>query len=76
LAFFTNLSYDEIVKAVLAVLLAVGEKQATNLQIPEKLIAAFGENCRLYQLVDEKGHFHDPYRLVDFFCGKLVHGKE
>ncbi len=35
---------------------------------PPSLIEAFGEACRQSRLIDEDGRFHDPHRLVEFFC--------
>lgn len=70
--FFTNLSYDEIVKAVLDVLVEKGESIMLDIHIPDLVITTFGEYCMKYGLVDEFGKFNDPYKLVDFFCGKLI----
>ncbi len=69
--FFTNLSYGDIVKTVLNVLIEMREKPQIDFQIPELLIESFGEQCKKYKLIDTKGIFNDPHRLVDFFVGNL-----
>lgn len=65
--FFTNCSYEEIIREVLGVLLETGEKDSINSEIPDELIESFGESCRRNELLDETGRFHDPYRLVSLF---------
>jgi len=67
--FFTNYSYEEIIQAVLDVLIEVGEKDSIDIEIPEGLIESFGECCRQHDLLDDRGVFHDPYRLVKLFVG-------
>ena len=67
--FFTNHSYEEIIQAVLDVLIEVGEKDSIDIEIPEGLIESFGECCRQHDLLDDRGVFHDPYRLVKLFVG-------
>ena len=69
--FFSNYSYDEIVKAVLDVLIQNGQLSSLDIEIPEELIESFGNCCRGYDLLDEDGKFNDAHRLVDLFCGKL-----
>jgi hypothetical protein len=67
--FFTNHSYEEIIQAVLDVLIEVGEKDNIDIEIPESLIESFGACCREHDLLDDNGMFHDPYRLVKLFVG-------
>ena len=58
--FFANASYDEIIKAVLQILIENEEKSSLDFELPYDVIAAFGKICN-----------ENPYRLVDLFCGKL-----
>jgi hypothetical protein len=67
--FFTNHSYEEIIQAVLEVLIEVGEKDSIEIEIPDGLIESFGECCRQQELLDDRGMFHDPFRLVRLFVG-------
>jgi hypothetical protein len=68
--FFSNHSYEEIIRAVLDVLVEVGEKDEFEIEIPQEILDSFGESCREHALLDEKGNFNDAYRLVDLFCGR------
>lgn len=65
--FFTNYSYEEITKAVLDVLME-SKKGKLEFEIPEELITSFGECCKDNGLLDDKGIFNDPYKLVEVFC--------
>ena len=69
--FFTNCSYDRIIKAVLKVLIKEGGVSSIDVEIPNDLFSSFGEECNAYGLLDKKGNFNDPEKLVDLFCGKL-----
>ncbi|MEO6812571.1 MAG: hypothetical protein ABI172_01475 [Ginsengibacter sp.] len=69
--FFSNISYERIIKAVLDILIEEKTLSSLNTEVPEKLIASFGKECSKYGLVDKKGIFNDPYKLVDLFCGKI-----
>jgi hypothetical protein len=68
--FFANYSYEEIMSTVLDVLMesAVPDALATQLDVPVPLVESFGEACRQKGLINEQGLFHDPYKLVAFFC--------
>ena len=68
--FFTNYSYEEIMTAVLGVLLESSSQEAlaTEIEVPELVLEAFGDECRKAQLIDEHGFFSDPYKLVRLFC--------
>lgn len=68
--FFADYTYPEIAKAVLDVLMDEGQhlKNDGAADIPDELIAAFGEECRNHGLLDDAGTFNDPERLVDLFC--------
>jgi hypothetical protein len=68
--FFANYSYEEIMKAVLDVLMESYETDVltTQVEVPAQLLDAFGEACREHGLIDEYGVFNDPYHLVEFFC--------
>jgi hypothetical protein len=70
--FFANYSYEEIMTAVLDVLIAAftPDKLPVQVDVPEKLLESFGESCRQAGLVDKAGNFNDPYKLVQFFCQK------
>jgi hypothetical protein len=70
--FFANCGYEEIMQAVLSVLIDeyAPEKLSSQIQIPMELLDAFGDFCKKAKLVDENGYFNDPYRLVNFFCQK------
>lgn len=72
--FFSNDSYENIMLAVCKVLVDQGRKKDTRIigvPAPEKLVESFGKLCRRHQLVDSKGHFNNPTKLVAFFCRKL-----
>lgn len=69
--FFSNFSYEKIIKAVLSVLIDENTLSSLNIEVPEDLISSFGNECRKYGIIDEKGIFNDPYKLVDLFCGKV-----
>ncbi|HQY92340.1 hypothetical protein [Caldilinea sp.] len=68
--FFANYTYEEIMKAVLDVLMESydSDELVTQVEAPPLLLDAFGEACRTHGLVDDSGVFADPYRLVEFFC--------
>lgn len=68
--FFSNYSYQEIVHAVLEVLIEASQPDQLEGVIPEELLEAFGECCRKHYLIDSDGVFHDALGLVDFFVGK------
>ncbi len=53
--FFSNYKYEDIIKAVLDVLLEVGENSELDVETPGELIDAFGECCRRNNLLDEDG---------------------
>lgn len=69
--FFTNYSYDKIIKAVLDVLIEKGDQDEFEFDIPKELVESFGECCRSYELLDESGKFNDAYKLVNLFCGNV-----
>ncbi len=69
--FFSNYSYEEIIKNVLDVLIASEKPGNYDIEIPEELVMSFGDMCRSFNLIDEHGFFFDPYRLVSLFCGTL-----
>lgn len=68
--FFANLTYEEVMTATLAVLVMQHEANplATQVQVPETLLNAFGKACTETGLVDDNGIFHDRYKLVHFLC--------
>ena len=70
--FFANYSYEEIMIAVLEILMEMhpADKLSTEVEIPEKLLESFGDSCRSKGLLDKSGYFNDPYKLVQFFCRK------
>ena len=69
--FFTNLSYEEIVKAVLEVFLHTKDiEKYRSVEFPQELLESFETCCREYDLLDDKGYFNDAFRLVELFCRK------
>jgi len=70
--FFTNTSYEEIMRLVLDVLVSSysPEDLPTQIDVPPQLLDSFGESCAEAGLIDELGDFNDPYKLVSFFCNK------
>lgn len=68
--FFSDYSYQEIIQAVLEVLLEASKPDALEDVIPEGLLNAFGACCVAKDLVDANGYFNDAQKLVDFFVGK------
>jgi len=70
--FFSNYAYEDVIKAVLDVLLEQeGDNNGLEVHIPDELIESFGATCREYDLIDKDGKFNNAYKLVDLFCGKL-----
>lgn len=69
--FFSNCSYERIIKSVLKVLINEGSKSSLDIEIPEELIFSFGKECEEYGLLNNSGNFDQPEKLVDLFCGKL-----
>ncbi len=73
--FFANYAYEEIMLAVLDVLIearkdiSVDPESSLILDAPPEVIEAFGEKCREAGLLNESGYFDDPRRLVQFLCG-------
>lgn len=70
--FFSNYSYDEIVKSVLDVLLEINEQDKVDIELPQELLDSFCLCCREHGLLDENDNFNDAYKLLDLFCGKKV----
>jgi hypothetical protein len=72
-SFFTNYSYEEIMTAVLDVLMEAydADELPTELAIPDEILEGFGQHCHEKDLVDESGLFNNPYQLVKFFVGTL-----
>ncbi len=68
--FFANYSYKEIMTLVLDVLLDIQESEdlIAQIQVPDEVLEFFGAECRKAGLVNEDGHFDDPYKLIQFFC--------
>lgn len=72
--FVSNHNYEEIMLAVYDVFAEQGlnkENRTVGIAPPPELLESFGEECRKHGLVDAQGRFHDPRKLVRFFCGKL-----
>lgn len=71
--FFANYSYPEIAKTVLAVLMEDGSRLKSEQEpsVPDELIEVFGDECRKRGLLDDRGTFNDPQRLVELFCNTL-----
>jgi hypothetical protein len=68
--FFANYTYEEIMKAMLEVLMESYEVEmlTTQIEVPALMLDAFGEACREHGLIDDDDMFNDPYHLVEFFC--------
>lgn len=68
--FFTNYSYEEIMRCVLDVLINRYKSNdlAIHIKVPEKLLDSFRDCCNKAGLINEGGVFNDPYKLVRFFC--------
>jgi hypothetical protein len=68
--FFANYSYEEIMTTVLEVLMESysPDKLSNQIDVPDKLLESFGRSCKRAGLVDDSGKFHDPRKLVRFFC--------
>ena len=67
--FFSNFSYEEIMKTVLIVLLEKEDEESNfSIQIPDLLVKTFGEYCNEQGLINKQGLFDDPFKLVNFFC--------
>ena len=69
--FFANYSYEEIMRAVLQVLMANPDVERATLEVPERVVEVFEQHCQDAGLLDAAGTFTDPFRLVEFFCNKL-----
>lgn len=69
--FFSNVSYEHLIKAVLEVLISENLTSSLNIEIPKDLISSFGNECKKYGVINSNGIFDDPHKLVDLFCGKL-----
>ncbi len=69
--FFSNCTYEKLIKSVLKVLIEEGGKSSIDIEIPKELLISFGNECKSYGLLDENGNFNDPNKLVDLFCGKI-----
>lgn len=69
--FFSNYSYENIMTTVLDVLMDSysPDDLASQIEIPDELLEAFGQECKKSELIDAHGKFHDSYKLVKFFCG-------
>ena len=68
--FFSNYSYEEIAKLVLDVLIASEARHTSSEDVPQELLDSFQKCCEEKNLLDENYCFVDPYKLVEFFCGK------
>ena len=67
--FFLNYSYEEVILAVLEVLMEIGDKDEIGVEVPEALIESFGAECRKYSLLNESGVFCDAFALATLFVG-------
>lgn len=69
--FFLNYSYEEIIQAVLEVLIEMDDKDEIDSEIPEKIIETFGQECYRNELTDDSGIFNNVYRLASMFVGAV-----
>ncbi|NUL81638.1 MAG: hypothetical protein HUU60_02820 [Armatimonadetes bacterium] len=67
--FFTALSYEEVVSAVLDVLLTKKAEPARISQVPREVLDSFGDECKKAGLLDSRGRFNNSLKLVKLFCG-------
>jgi hypothetical protein len=65
--FFTNYSYEEVVKTVMTVLPDVEEQDSMGVDVPSALLESFGMWCKNRGLIDSNGCFNNPEKLVEFF---------
>lgn len=67
--FFANYSYEEMMQLVLEVLLQSQRPPEipSEVEIPEEVLASFGDACFHAGLTNQDGFFDDPYKLVTFF---------
>ncbi|NJM42182.1 MAG: hypothetical protein HC853_16250 [Anaerolineae bacterium] len=68
--FFTNYSYEEIMQAVLQVLISNPAAESITPDVPARVIDVFEQHCQDTGLIDSNGCFNDPLKLVEFFCRK------
>lgn len=70
--FFANYTYEEIMTAVLEVLIEYNKADdlSTQIEAPDTLLEAFGASCMKAGLTDSDGNFNDAFALVRFFCNK------
>lgn len=77
--FVSNYSYEEMMLAVCDVLIAQGEKAENRIigvPPPKELVESFGYFCKEYGLLDGKGLFDNPKKLVSFFCHNIIAKKD
>ena len=74
--FFSDYSYEEIVKLVLNVLVAAEEEEVSDIsEAPQELLDSFEQCCREHDLLDSQGRFKDAVTLVELFCRKPKRGR-
>jgi hypothetical protein len=72
--FFSAHTYEEIMTAVLEVLVGTVETSddlPTQIDVPDEILYYFGAECRAAELIDDLGTFDDPFKLVRFFCSRI-----
>ncbi|MCX6645913.1 MAG: hypothetical protein NTY09_06115 [bacterium] len=67
--FFTNLTYEEIIQAVLNQLMATETADPIAFDIPVQILNSFGECCKKHNLVSDNGDFNNIGNLIKLFCG-------
>ncbi|MEW6235561.1 MAG: hypothetical protein AB1656_09265 [Candidatus Omnitrophota bacterium] len=73
--FFSNHSYEEIMNAVLEVLITFSSQDNWDIEVPNDLLESFGECCYECELLDKEGNFNDAFKLVGLFCHRWSKGK-
>jgi len=75
--FFANFTYEEIMTVVLDVLIEgyKPDELLAKVEAPPLVLESFGAACKAEGLIDEAGRFHDPHRLVQFFCRPATRAK-
>ena len=68
--FFTNMSYEDMMRTVLEILLTGAVGEVSGGEMPQELLDSFETCCREHKLLDKKGKFNDPFKLVELFCRK------
>ena len=67
--FFTNYSYEEIIRIVFKTLVEEEGEVDFDWVIPDTLVESFGQMAKEKGLLDDEGNFNNPELLISIFCG-------